>query len=80
MSKQIRSIAEAIGIIEKEVEKAMSEATIEKKTEETSKYCVECNAIVTHPGAHFCKLCAAEFYNEVTTVNEVSVDNEGEGE
>lgn len=73
MSKQIRSIAEAIGIIEKEVEKAMSEETIEKK-EETSKYCVECNAIVTHPGAHFCKLCAAEFYNEVT------IDNEGEGE
>ena len=74
MSKQIRSIAEAIGIIEKEVEKAMSEATIENKSEETSKYCVECNAIVTHPGAHFCKLCAAEFYNEVT------IDNEGEGE
>lgn len=79
MSKQIRSIAEAIGIIEKEVEK-MGEATAEKKSEETSKYCVECNAIVTHPGAHFCKLCASEFYNEVTTVNEVSIDNEGEGD
>lgn len=74
MSKQIRSIAEAIGIIEKEVEKAMIEASLEKKTEETSKYCVECNAIVTHPGAHFCKLCASEFYNEVT------IDNEGEGD
>jgi len=33
MSKQIRSIAEAIGIIEKEVEKAMSEASLEKKSD-----------------------------------------------
>jgi len=77
MANKIRSIAEAIGIIEKEVGK-MGEAnpgnTGMEKSEETSKYCVECNAIVTHPGAHFCKLCAAEFYNEVTT------DNEGEGD
>ena len=77
MSKQIRSISEAIGIIEKEVEKAMGE----EKAVERPLYCIECrDRKVTHPGAHFCKLCAEEFYNEVTTVNEVSIDNEGEGD
>jgi len=61
MSKQIRSISEAIGIIEKEVEKAMSE----EKAVKRPLYCIECrDRKVTHPGAYFCKLCAGEFYNE----------------
>ncbi len=66
MVKTIRSIAEAIGIIEKEVEKAMDRT--EFKSEETPFFCIECkDRKVTHPGAHFCKLCAAEFYNEEET-------------
>jgi len=67
MAKKIRSVAEAIGIIEKEVKKMGAE--------KESKYCVECNAVVSHYGTPFCRLCAEEFYNEV------SIDNdEGEGD
>lgn len=39
-------------------------------------YCVECrDRLVTHVGANFCKLCAADFYNEVDTEE---ADNNGD--
>ena len=55
---KIRSIAEAIGIISKEVRKSVSDDKIR------NGHCVECDAMVTHPGAYFCEECAPEFYNE----------------
>lgn len=82
MAKVIRSVAEAIRIIEKEVEKAMSEANLEKtgnyQTEKESKssnhpsvepsgYCVECNAEVSSPRSYFCQICSESFYNGETS-------------
>lgn len=59
MSKAIKSVAQAIGIIGKEVEK-MGADEIRGK----NKYCIECNAEVTHPGAYFCKPCAITFFDD----------------
>lgn len=57
---KIRSVAQAIGIIGREVEKmGDKEAKAVPR-----KYCIECNADVTHPGAYFCKPCAISFYND----------------
>ncbi len=61
MAKSIKSVAQAIGIIGKEVEKMGSDDT---RKEGPNKYCIECNAEVTHPGAHFCKQCAISFYGD----------------
>lgn len=55
---KIRSIAEAVGIISKEVRESVSDDKIR------NGHCVECDAIVTHPGAYFCEECAPVFYNE----------------
>ena len=59
MTKSIKSVAQAIGIIGKEVEKMGASDKPKPR-----KYCIECNAEVTHPGAHFCKQCAISFYGD----------------
>ncbi len=69
MAKSIKSVAQAIGIIGKEVEKMgdnpqVSNPQGDKPQAEPNKYCIECNAEVTHPGAHFCKQCAISFYGD----------------
>ena len=69
MANIIRSVAEAIGIIEKEVMRMGSEQTEkEPKTSEhpsvePSGYCVECSERVSHPKAYFCRVCSESFYN-----------------
>lgn len=76
MAKTIRSIAEAIGIIEKEVGRMVDgvsndeDKTSEHPQVKPNGYCVECNATTTHKDAYFCGLCAGEFFGGVSKDNE----------
>lgn len=56
---KIKSVAQAIG---KEVEKMGRDKKGEKDVRRKERYCIECNAEVTHIGAYFCKECAISFY------------------
>lgn len=62
---KIKSVAQAIGIIGKEVEKMGAEEKPKPR-----KYCIECNAAVMHYGANFCQTCAMSFYNDSSTDND----------
>ena len=64
MAKIIRSVAEAIGIIEREVSKMGAEKETEHPKVELTGYCVECGERVSHPKAYFCRVCSESFYNE----------------
>jgi len=70
---KIKSVAQAIGIIGKEVEKMGRDEKEEKDVRRKERYCIECNAEVSHIGAYFCKMCAMSFYREP---NKGGIDDE----
>ena len=59
MTNRIKSMLEAIGIITKEVRQMVEDKEVKRDQ------CVECDGILTHPGAYFCEDCAKVFYEEV---------------